>query len=75
MKYEKITPAQIITALDARLSQLEQEHLSHEISKIGLAALPDSAEKTAALKQVSNAQATLDAAWTAVKADLAARPK
>lgn len=73
MKYEKITADQVIAALDQRLAQLEQEHLAHEINKVALSSLPAGPEKTAALKHSDDAQSTLDTAWTAVKADIAAR--
>lgn len=70
MKYEHVTNDEVVASLDARLAQFEREHLAHEMNKLAVASLPaGDPGKDRAIKEATEAQATIDKAYAAIKAE------
>lgn len=69
-KYETLSDDERAAMLEQRIRAFEADHYGHELNKIAVASLPDDDPgKARALEDATTAQATLERAISAAKAE------
>ena len=70
MDYKVLTPDMRAKALQSRIGALEADHWGHQMNLDGLAAQPDSPEKTKAIEAAESMQAQIEAVHEVAVAEL-----